>query len=103
MNPSPLSLVSSGRRLPSAGPGRQPRRAALSVRPAAGLIVLGLALTLMVSPAVVAVLATSFAGRLQEAAIHSIALPHLAAVLESGRALLAFALVARVIQATELE
>ena len=102
MNQPPYPLVSSGRR-PSAGPGPQFGRPSFSIRPAASLIVIGVAVALMLSPAIVAVLSVTFAGRLDELGVQSIVPFHLASILESGRVLLTAALATKVIRATELE
>jgi hypothetical protein len=67
------------------------------------LIVIGLAATLMLSPAVVAVLAMTSAVRLDELGFQSIVPFHLESILESGRLLFTLALAIKVMRATELE
>jgi hypothetical protein len=102
VNQPPYPLVSSGRR-PSAGPGPQSARPSLSIRPAASLIVIGLAATLMLSPAILAVLSMISSVRLDELGVQSIVPFHLASILESGRLLFTLALATKVMRATEQE
>lgn len=102
MTPSPFLLVGSGRR-PSAGPGRQFGPPLHATHPISSLVVIGLAATLMVSPALVAVLAMIFAGRLDAASVEPILPFQLVPILELGRVLLTVVLAANVIRATELE
>jgi hypothetical protein len=102
VNQPPYPLVSSGRR-PSAGPGPQFARPSLSIRPAASLIVIGVAAALMLSPAIVAVLSVTFAGRLDELGIQSIVPFQLVPIIESGRLLFTLALATKVMRATELD
>jgi hypothetical protein len=102
MTPPPVPLVGSGRR-PSAGPGRQLGQARCTTHLAGGLVVGGLAATLMVSPALIAVLAMIFAGRLDVASAQPMLPFQLVPVLELGRVLLTVVLAAHVIRATEQE
>jgi hypothetical protein len=102
VNQPPYPLVSSGRR-PSAGPEPQFVRPSFSMRPAASLIVIGVAAALMLSPAIVAVLSVTFAGRLDELGIQSIVPFYLVPIFESGRVLFTAALATKVIRVTELE
>jgi hypothetical protein len=67
------------------------------------LIVIGLTVTLMLSPAIVAGLSMMFAGRLPEPKFQPIAPFHLMPILESGRVLLTLALATKVMRTTELE
>jgi hypothetical protein len=102
VNQPPYPLVSSGRR-PSAGPGPQFGRPWFSIRPTASLIVIGVAAALMLSPAIVAVLSVTFAGRLDELRIQSIVPFHLVPIFESARVLFTAALATKVMRATEQE
>ncbi len=102
MNQSPYPLVSSGRR-PSAGPGHQSGRPSFSIRPASSLIVISVAAVLMLSPAIVAVLSVTVAGRLGEVDVQPMVPFHLGSILESGRLLFTMALATRVMRATEQE
>ena len=94
----PFPLASSGRR-PRAGPGRQPGEA----HPAGSLVVGGLAVTLMVGPALIAVLPMIFAGRFDGAGAQSILPLQLVPVLAVGRVLLSVVLVANFVRSRELE
>jgi hypothetical protein len=102
VNQPPYPLVSSGRR-PSAGPEPQSARPSFSRRPAAGLIVIGVAAALMLSPAIVAVLSVTMAGRFDQLGIQSTVPFHLVPIFESGRVLITAALATKVMRATELE
>ena len=103
MTRPPFPLVSPGRR-PSAGPGRQlgppPLYATYST---SRLVVAGLPVTFMVSPALIAVLAMIFAGRLDAASVQPILPFQLVPIPELGRVLVTVVLTANVIRATELE
>jgi hypothetical protein len=74
----------------------------LSARPAASLIVAGLAAALMFGPAIVA-LPLIFAGHSDGPGLQPIVTLNLAPVLESGRILLTLALATKVMRTTELQ
>ncbi len=98
----PIPLVGSGRR-PSAGPGRQFGPSPRFAQPIAGSVVIGLAAILMAGPALIAVLAITFAGRLDAPGVQ-LTLPfQLAPILEFARVLLTVVLAAKVIRTTEVE
>jgi hypothetical protein len=98
----PIPLVGSGRR-PGAGPGRQSGPSPRFAQPIAGLVVIGLAGILMVGPALISVLAMTFAGRLDAPGVQLTVPFQLAPILELARVLLTVVLAAKVIRATELE
>jgi hypothetical protein len=102
MTLSPSPLVGSGRR-PSAGPGRQFGPPLSATHPFSSLVVIGLAATLMVGPALIAVLAVIFAGRLDAPRVQPVLPVQLMPILEFGRVLLTLVLAAKVIRTTELE
>lgn len=102
MTLSPSPLVGSGRR-PGAGPGRQFGPPLDVTHQISSLVVIGLAVTLMVGPALVAVLAMIFAGRLDAPRVQPILPVQVVPILELGRVLLTVVLAANVIRATELE
>lgn len=95
-------LVRSGRRQ-CAGPGHQFCRPPFSIRPIASLIVIGLAATLMLSPAVVGVLSMIFARQLDGPGVQPIVPLPLVSILESGRVLCTLALATKVMRTSELE
>ena len=96
MTRPPFPLVVSGRR-PSAGPEHQFGR----MQASATLIVIALVATLLLGPALIAVLSMIFAGRLDGPSVQPIVPFQL--ILESGRVLVTLALVAKVIKTGELE
>jgi hypothetical protein len=98
--PSP-PLVRSGRR-PCAGPGHQFDRPSFFTQLTAGLLVIGLAATLMSIPAVVAVMSMIFADRLETPSVESNTPVALAPVLALGRVLFTLALATSVVRTAEL-
>ena len=98
----PNPLVGSGRR-PSAGPGRQFGPSPRFAQPIAASVVIGLAAILMAGPALIAVLAITFAGRLDAPDVQLTLRFQLAPILELARVLLTAVLAAKVIRTTEVE
>jgi hypothetical protein len=98
----PSPLVRSGRRS-RAGPGHQFGCPLYFARPIASLIVIGLVATLVLVPALVAVLSVILAGRLVGPSVQPTMPFDLAPVLESGRVLFTLALAIKVMRTKEME
>ena len=98
----PSPLVRSGRRR-CAGPGHQFAPPPEVTRPIASLVVIGLVATLVLGPALIAVLSMIFAGRLDPLGFQPVVPFNLVAMLESSRVLVTLVLATSVIRARELE